>query len=347
MTDQLSAIDTHAHIYPERYLDFLESLGVDPATTRIARNMRQDDDPHSMAARLSMMDTAGVTMQVISATPQVPPIDDAANSARAARMINTIYAQVQEKYPERIRALGTLPLPFVDESLAEIAYIFDELHFPGVAMNTFVGADGSLTAPGLRPIFDELNRRHAIVYIHPSGLSLGSHALAGSGLTWVNAAPMEDATALLQLMKAGYIDEFPDIHFHIAHLGGDVPFLAQRIQDNFDDWNAFPHSPAQTLRKIWVDTANFHGPSLTMSLGVYNPEHVMMGSDYPYFQDELYTRAVTYIADALPDSASVPTSSSIVEKGTATRAGAPGTIPGARAREAVLNANARRLYGLN
>ncbi len=59
---------------------------------------------------------------------------------------------------------------------------------------------------------------------------------------------MEDATAVLQLLKEDIPNRYPHIRFHIAHLGGDVPFLTQRIEDNFEDWSAFPHSPAQTLR---------------------------------------------------------------------------------------------------
>lgn len=318
-----SAIDTHAHVYPARYLDFLENIGVSPDSTAVARNLRADDAETDMHERLRMMDAAGVQMQILSATPQLPFISNATDAAAAVRMINDVYAAIVERRPDRFRAYGALPLPHIEESLAEIAYIFDELGreagFLGVAMNTFVGADGSLTDPALLPIFEELDRRSAIVYIHPAGGAAGCSAIADHGLTWVNGAPIEDATAVLQLLKADYPYTFPHITFHIAHLGGDLPFLAQRIQDNYDDWHAFAHSPAETFHRLYVDAANFHQPSLRMALETYGVSQVMAGSDYPYFQDDKYTRAMDYIRTAgLPDTA----------------------------RDAVLFGNAKRLYQL-
>lgn len=123
-------------------------------------------------------------------------------------------------------------------------------------------------------------------------------------LTWVNAAPMEDAIATLHLLKADYVNKYPQIKFHIAHLGGDLPFLAQRIEDNYEDWDSFPVSPRESLKKMWFDAANFFGPSLVMAHDhVYDPDRILMGSDYPYFQEDKYTRAVTYITESgLPDS---------------------------------------------
>ncbi|MDY5589142.1 MAG: amidohydrolase family protein [Arcanobacterium sp.] len=300
------AIDTHAHVYPARYLDFLESIGVSPDSTHIARNLRADSTETDMAARLAMMDTAGVQLQIISATPQLPFVDSSANAAAAVRMINDIYADIVATHPDRFCAYGSLPLPHVDESLAEISHIFDDLGreagFLGVAMNTFIGADGPLTTPALAPVFEELDRRGAIVYIHPAGGAAGCAAVADHGLTWVNGAPMEDAIAVLQLLKGDYPHKFPHIRFHIAHLGGDLPFLSQRIQDNYDDWHAFAHSPAETFQRLFVDAANFHQPSLRMALETYGANHVMAGSDYPYFQDAKYTRAMDYIRTAhLPE----------------------------------------------
>ncbi|MDY2941484.1 MAG: amidohydrolase family protein [Varibaculum sp.] len=296
-------IDTHAHLYPARYLDFLESIGIDASSITIARNLRADDSDTDLSARLQMMDNAGVERQILSATPQLPMAAtpggaNAADSASAARMINDIYAEVVASNPDRFNAYGAIPLPFVAESLAEISYIFDELGFLGVAINTFVGAYGALTDAAYTPVFEELDRREAIVYIHPAGQSAGCQTVIDNGFTWVNGAPMEDAIATLQLLKADYPYRFPNIRFHIAHLGGDLAFLSQRIEDNYTDWGAFQHSPRVTLRNLWFDSANFYAPSLRLALETYNPEHIMAGSDYPYFQDDKYTRAFSYIRDS-------------------------------------------------
>lgn len=292
-------VDSHAHIYPARYLDKLEEIGVSPDSTAIARNMRASNEPDEMSARIEMMDTAGVDVQVLSATPQVPLVADAAGAAEATRMVNDIYRQVLEDHPGRFLAYGAVPLNHPDQALEEIRYCLDELGFVGIAINTLLDDPRSaITDDRYRPVFDELNRRGSILYVHPTGAGAHSPAISEHGLAWVNGAPVEDAIATLQLLQADYPARYPDLRFHIAHLGGDLPFLSQRIEDNYEDWDAFPHSPADTLRHMWFDAANFSGGSLRLSAEVFDPDKILAGSDYPYFQDDKYTRAITYIRGA-------------------------------------------------
>lgn len=105
--------------------------------------------------------------------------------------------------------------------------------------------------------------------------------------------------AALQLLKADIPSKYPNIKFHLSHLGGALPFLMQRIEDNYTDWDAFNESPLETLkRQFWFDTANFHQPSLINSVSTFGVEKFMLGSDFPYFQDDKYTRAVTYIKES-------------------------------------------------
>ena len=118
------------------------------------------------------------------------------------------------------------------------------------------------------------------------------------GLAWVNGAPVEDATAVLHLLKADVPRRFPNIRFHVAHLGGDLPFLAQRLEDNYTDWDAFPASPLESLRSMWFDAANFHTPSLVLAATTLGAGQLLGGSDHPYFQADKYLRAFAYIREA-------------------------------------------------
>ncbi len=303
-TARHSVVDTHAHVYPASYLDFLESHGVDKESTAIARNLNASDDDKEMSARLRQMDAAGVQWQILSATPQSPWLDDAAAAVEAARMVNDIYAGLIEKYPGRFKAYAAVPFFQPEEAIAETARALDELGFLGVAVNTLPSETRALTDSEFEPLFEELNRREAVLYIHPTGNAAFSKPMSEHYLTWVNAAPTEDTIAALHLLKADYINKYPKIKFHIAHLGGDLPFLAQRIEDNYEDWDSFPESPRESLKKMWFDAANFFGPSLVMAHDhVYDPNRILMGSDYPYFQEDKYARAVTYIQDSgLPES---------------------------------------------
>ncbi|WP_182358681.1 amidohydrolase family protein [Tomitella gaofuii] len=312
-------VDAHAHVYPAAYLDKLEDFGVPASSTAIARNMNASDDRDEMRARIEMMDIAGVDVQVLSATPQLPLVADPAHAVEASRMVNDIYRQLIDDHPGRFIAYGAIPFTHPDAALEQIAYCLDELGFVGIAINTILdNPDSAITDERFAPVFEELDRRGSIVYIHPTGKSAHCPPMSRHGLAWVNGAPVEDAIATLQLLKADYPNAYPGLRFHMAHLGGDVPFLAQRIQDNYEDWDAFPVSPAETLQRMWFDAANFSGGSLRLSADVYDPDKLLAGSDYPYFQREKYNRAIAYISEA----------------------GLPGGIE-----RAILSGNAKKLYG--
>ncbi|MGV3061871.1 amidohydrolase family protein, partial [Streptococcus hyovaginalis] len=92
---------------------------------------------------------------------------------------------------------------------------------------------------------------------------------------------------------------FPHLKFHIAHLGGGISFQMQRILDNYEDWDSFDHNPLKTLQEhFWFDTANFLEASLLHSHQILGKHRLLAGSDFPYFQDEKYSRAISYIQKA-------------------------------------------------
>lgn len=313
-------IDTHAHVYPESYLDELERIGVPASSTAVARGINQSDSPDNMRTRLDMMDAAGVDIQVLSAVPQLAMVPDPKASTHATQMVNDIYARLLHEYEGRFLAYGALPVPHADASIAELDRVIDDLGFVGVALPTVIAGSLTLADASLDPLWEALNERSARVYVHATGGGAQSPLLNDHGLEWVNGAPIEDAIAVLHLMKADVPSRFPDIRFHVAHLGGDLPFLARRIEDNYEDWHAFARSPLEMMRRMHFDAANFHGPSLRLAADTFGLERIMTGSDFPYFQDEKYTRAVSYIRDCGLGEADV---------------------------QEVLSGNAGRFYGLN
>lgn len=302
---QQGAIDTHAHVYPTDYLDKLEAMGVDPSTTAIARGMHADSNREDIARRLEWMDKAGVETQILAVTPQLPSGEDADASLDAARWINDEYARLTVSYPGRFRAYGALPLPHADHSVQEVIRVFDELDFVGVSIPTVIQGEIFLDDARFDPVWAALNEHNAVVNVHPTGAGACSPMLRSQKLEWVNGAPVEDATAALHLLKADVPRRFPNITFHIAHLGGDLPFLSQRIEDNYRDWDAFNTSPNAQLRKMYFDAANFHEPSLRLAVETFGIAQIMAGSDHPYFQDELYVRAFDYVRDAKLEEAEI------------------------------------------
>ncbi|GAA0943344.1 amidohydrolase family protein [Actinocorallia libanotica] len=289
-------VDVHAHYYPADYLDTLRDHGADATDT--ARMPCAGSTGDDIDARLRMMDEAGVDMQILSAAPQLPFFENREHAVGAARMANDMYAEIVRARPDRFAALAAPPLPHGEAAAAEVARAMDELGFLGAAVSTVV-LDRTLGDPAFEPFWTELNRRGAAVFIHAAGKDLDSPLISEHGLTWIVGAPFEDAVGVLHLLRAGVTARHPDIRFIVAHLGGPLPFLLQRIDDNYEHWNeAFPDRPSTLLRRMWFDTANFHAPSLRCAVDGFGADRIMLGSDFPFFRDDLYTRAVRYVEQA-------------------------------------------------
>ena len=137
-------IDVHAHYWTEDYLDLLVDLG--NADVAAVRGIGAGDGAE-LAARLRLMERAGVEMQVLSACPQLPYGEDEKKATRAARFVNDQYAGLVQRHPDRFRAFAALPMPHPDESIGELGRALDELGMTGVAMNTTV-LGRALVEPG-------------------------------------------------------------------------------------------------------------------------------------------------------------------------------------------------------
>lgn len=132
----MNAIDTHAHLWTEEYLDMLKDAGSDE--TDVARDLGAYLDESQIERRLDMMDKAGVKMQVLSATPQSPEYGSQEEAVALARYINDKYAELMEKYPDRFIAYMALPLPYVQASIEEFHRNLNRPGFKGVAPNTII-----------------------------------------------------------------------------------------------------------------------------------------------------------------------------------------------------------------
>ena len=159
-------IDVHAHYWTADYLDVLVALGKTDTGTQ--RGMGAGGGAE-LAARLRLMDRAEVDMQVLSAAPQLPYSDHRDQAIAAARFVNDQYAALVDRYPDRFRAFAATPLPHIEASLAELARALDELGMVGVTMTTTVLGQ-PLVEPDFGPIFAELDRRAAVLYLHHVGV---------------------------------------------------------------------------------------------------------------------------------------------------------------------------------
>jgi 6-methylsalicylate decarboxylase len=296
-------IDVHAHYWTEEYLDLLTGLGKTDAGQ--ARGIGAGGGA-DLEARLRLMDRAGVQLQVLSACPQAPYGQDGKKAARAARFVNDQYAGLAGRHPGRFAAFAALPMPHVQESVAELGRALDELGLAGIALNTTV-LGRALADPGFAPVFAELNRRNAVLYLHPAGNSACTPLIADYHLTWMVGAPVEDTISIMQLITHGIPARYPHITIINSHLGGALPMILQRADDQYR-WEApdTPEPPSTAARRMWYDTVGHgHAPALRCAIDSFGADRLVLGTDFPYENGDTFLRAVDYINDPQidPDAA--------------------------------------------
>jgi predicted TIM-barrel fold metal-dependent hydrolase len=281
----------HVHYFSRAYVDLLAAAGADERMLNDARRVvtATSDD---VAERLAVMDGSAVERQILSMSAATPYFADRTAAVRGAQFINDEHATLCRNHPERFSFFAALPMPHVDAALTEIPRAFDDLHAAGVTFTTSINGR-PLTDPAFEPVFAELNRRAAVVFLHPAGFGCESHLIEDSGLSWPVGAPVEDAICAMQLLQAEFPRRFPRLKIIVPHLGGFLPFIRYRL----DKARRMPGGdPASVqLRKLWYDTANGEPDALAHAVNVYGADRILFGSDYPYWTGDAYLHAVHYL----------------------------------------------------
>ena len=270
-------VDFHHHVIPEFYWQASNEDGNAAGGITPPR--------WSLEGAIAYLDEAGIDMAVPSiSTPGVHFGDDSA--ARAlARQANEYLADIKRDRPDRFGAFGALPLPDIEGSLEQIAYAFDVLELDGISLLTNAGGS-YLGDSRFDPIFTELQRRSATVFIHPTASpdpiahTLG---LPDSLLDY----PVDTSRAIAKLHYSNTFARTPDVKYLFAHAGGTIPFVASRFAI-VDEMNVIPGAQERgaftdTLPRLYWDTASaFSDPVLHMLRSVTGLGNVVFGTDYPY-----------------------------------------------------------------
>ena len=291
-------IDVHAHYFPVEYLDRLDRSGGTQLTSNIRKNKLASPDRRDINLLFRAMDSAEVDMQVLSVSSQFPYFANQADAADAARLGNELYAAIVAKYPKRLAAFACTPLPHVDASIAAMSHALDDLGMVGITAGTTVMGK-SIADPAFDSFFAELNRRKAVLFIHPVGGSAGSPLIETTKLTWPIGAPLEDTICMLQLMQAEIPRRFPDAKIILPHLGGFAPFLTARLDQLRSHF--LPDSaalPSAQANYFWYDTVNAHPPALRCTQETVGSDRLLLGSDYPFWRDEAFKLCVDYVRNA-------------------------------------------------
>lgn len=275
-------IDTHHHFYAPAYqqawLDWEKKRNIPHFAQQVG---------WSKAKALEDLDQGGVQTAILSlaSTPGVwfdaPP----AEANRMARLCNEYGAEMVRDHPGRFGLFATLPMIDVDASLKEIDYAFGTLKADGVGLQTNYG-DKWPGDPAYRPIFEELNRRNAVVYFHPLVASCCGRLSVGT-FPAVIEVPHDTTRAVVSLLLGGSFARYRNIKWLFSHAGGTVPMLAGRMDYFFnfrkDKAEIAPEGYEGELKRLYYDTANAtHPSSMAALLNLVPASQVVFGTDYPY-----------------------------------------------------------------
>lgn len=257
-------IDVHHHVVPPGYAD--DSMPIKLPDTE---------------AQLRSMDDWHIRTAITSLTPRVV-LRNLNRLCDVARDCNEFQARMRQDHPSRFGAFALLPLPDVEGALKEISYALDVLRLDGVGLFSSVN-DCYLGDPLFDPVFDELNQRKAVVFIHPTHCEAPQH-------TRLRAPPFvveyvfDTTRAIVNLVYTGTLKRCPDIRLIVAHGGGTVPFLAQRIammEGHRGAKNVTDVLPA--LRALYYEIASTTSAFALRSLQEFaDPARILWGSDLPF-----------------------------------------------------------------
>jgi predicted TIM-barrel fold metal-dependent hydrolase len=277
-SSQGKTIDYHHHVFPPEYVVEMKKLG-------IQGNTAVKFPAFDAARNLKLMDRVKIDKAMLSiSTPGVYVKDDR-TAAKLARLCNDYIKATVEENPGRYGGLGVLPYPALKESLEEMEYIFDTLHLDGIGVLT--NANGTYFGEaGYDELFGELNRRKALVFIHPEDLLI--HEGAYTIITLYFERCLSTVRSAYNLLLNGYLEKYPDIRFILSHGGGGLPVMARRIvreslrKANQPDNRDLAGEKMALLKNLYYDTGQ-KGIAMFNSLNEFcGSDHIVFGSDIPF-----------------------------------------------------------------
>lgn len=288
-------VDFHTHFYPAEYLGALEALDTALEITedsngnkivkdRGARILTITPEMSDPAKRIRQMDEARVDVQVLSlSTPNVYFASDE-DSLTLARMTNDHLSALCDEYPDRFMCLASVPLNNVKHAIEELHRAIHELRMNGLIIGSNINRR-PLNSPEFRPFFKEVDELGLAVLVHPM-TPAGVELMYEYGLAPLIGFVFDTTLAITRMVYSGMMEEYPSIKFVVAHLGGAIPYLLERIDNGY---RAYPECrenlsalPSEYLKELYYDTVSFHEPALMCAYQTVGAEHMVLGSDYPH-----------------------------------------------------------------
>ncbi len=290
----MRVVDVHNHFYPPAYID---ALRAGDSTVKMTIDADGNPEIHypgdynvavaghrDIAYRQGVLEKEGVTTQVISFTTPGTHVESEERAARFARLVNDAFATIVRERGPRFAAYATLPLNDPAASVIELRRAIRELGLRGAML--FSNVNGvALSDQRFWPLYEEADSLGAVLHIHPTA-PVGVEAMTKYWLMPLVGFPMDTTLAAASLVFSGVAERFPRIKWVLGHLGGAIPYIAERLDRGY---RAFPECranitrpPSSFLREWYYDTVNFDPKALRLAIEFAGADHILAGSDYPH-----------------------------------------------------------------
>jgi aminocarboxymuconate-semialdehyde decarboxylase len=290
----MPTIDFHNHFYPPEYLNALRD---GPSNVRITTDNQGNPCLHypgdynvavrghrDINYRLDVLAEAGIDTQILTLTTPGTHIEEPKRAIELARLVNDAFAAIVRNHGERFRALATLPLNDPVASLRELKRTMDQVHFAGAMLFSNVNGS-SLADERFWPLYEFASDRRAVLHIHPTNPT-GVEAMKEYWLMPLVGFPLDTTLAAAHLVFAGVAKRFPGIRWALSHLGGAIPYIAERLDRGFEAFadcrRHIDRPPSDYLREFYYDTVNFDTRALRLAIDFAGVDHILAGSDYPH-----------------------------------------------------------------
>ena len=273
-------IDVHHHMFPPFVIDLWKKENVRTAPVVMR---------WTLEATLAQMEKAGVAttvLSVLAAGGFNMPRASAEENRRLTRLANNYAVKVRSDHPGRFGIFAYVPMPDVDGTLKEIEYALDVIKADGIIVSTSYG-NKFLGDPDFKTVWDELNRRRAVVYVHP-GRPECCDTLTPNVPGSFTEYPQDTNRTVMSLLFSGTFTRTRDVRWIFSHGGAAVPLLAGRVNSlaRIQLKNAaqvLPNGIDFELKRLYYETANAaYAPNMAALLKFASVSQIMFGTDYPY-----------------------------------------------------------------
>jgi aminocarboxymuconate-semialdehyde decarboxylase len=290
----MQVVDVHNHFYPPEYLDALRSGGsvIRVTTDKEGNPLLHYPGDYNVAVRghrdidhrQEVLEREGVSTQVITLTTPGTHVESQARATELARLVNDAFARIVADRVPRFRALATLPLNDPRASVVELQRAVEELRLPGAML--FSNVNGvALSDERFWPLYEAADGLGAVLHIHPTS-PVGVEAMTEYWLMPLVGFPFDTTLAASKLVFSGVAERFPRIRWILSHLGGAIPYLAERLDRGYRAFREcrahISRPPSEYLKTWYYDTVNFDARALSLAIEFAGANHVLAGSDYPH-----------------------------------------------------------------